>query len=150
MMKPIKAIIHCSDTEDSGTVSWSAIRKWHTGAHPQSPHKWADIGYHYGVELIGDYYEVLVGRAENVQGAHCYGYNANSLGICFVGKFDKEPPADRMLMRAVEVFTPIVNRLMISYDEIKPHSFYEPGKSCPGKAFPMDRFIRSLKLGRWI
>ncbi len=40
-MKPEHIIIHCSGTEDSETVSWSAIRRYHI-----YDNGWANIGYH--------------------------------------------------------------------------------------------------------
>lgn len=147
-MRPTKAIIHHSLTEDSGTVSWGAIRKWHTGQHPQSPHKWNDIGYHFGIELVDDYYEVLVGRPIDVPGAHCEGWNKSSIGICFIGNFDIAPPPDAMMKRAVVVFAPIIANLQIPYEGIKPHSAYA-NKTCPGKMFPFERFVEALKRGKW-
>ena len=147
-MRPIKAIIHHSLTKDSETVSWGAIRKWHTGQHPDSPHKWNDIGYHYGIELVGDFYEVLVGRPVNIPGAHCQGWNNSSIGICFVGNYDLAPPPDAMMKRAVEVFSPIIANLQIPYEGIRPHSAYS-GKTCPGKMFPMLSFVEALKRGKW-
>lgn len=142
-MIPEYAIIHHSLTADSKTVSWSAIRDWHTGENPDSPLKWQDIGYHYGIELVGDHYEVLVGRPEDVQGAHCQGMNGKSIGICFVGNFDQGPPCDAMMKRAVSVFAPIIYRLHIPWENVQPHSKYS-GKTCPGKLFPMDAFVRML------
>ena len=147
-MRPIKAIIHHSLTKDSETVSWGAIRKWHTGQHPDSPHKWDDIGYHYGIELVGDFYEVLVGRPVNVPGAHCKGWNSSSIGICFVGNYDLAPPPDAMMRRAVEVFSPVIALLQIPYEGIRPHSAYS-SKTCPGKMFPMLSFVEALKRGKW-
>lgn len=147
-MTPRYIIIHHSATEDSGTVSWGAIRKWHTGQHPQSPYKWADVGYHYCIELIDKEYEVLIGRPEDVAGAHCQGMNFNSIGICFIGNFDEKPPPDAMMKRAVAVFAPIIRRLNIDYELVKPHSTYAL-KTCPGKMFPMGRFIKALVRGNW-
>lgn len=142
-MIPNYVIIHHSLTRDSGTVSWGAIRRYHTETNG-----WKDIGYHYGIELVENDYEVLVGRPQNIQGAHCPAVNSASLGICFVGNFDLAPPPDEMLIRAVNVFAPIIRSLGISWNNIYPHSKYSQ-KTCPGKMFPMDGFIRSLKQAKW-
>lgn len=137
-------IIHHSLTADSGTVSWGAIRDWHTGRNPQSPNKWGDIGYHYGAELIGNHYEVLIGRPEDMNGAHCPAMNGRSIGICFVGNYDLAPPPDAMLDRAVRVFAPIIWRLKIPWENVRPHADFSE-KSCPGRQFPMDSFVSQLR-----
>ncbi len=36
---------------------------------------WRDIGYHLGIERVGDKYEVLPGRPECERDAHCAAYN---------------------------------------------------------------------------
>jgi peptidoglycan recognition protein len=45
---------------------------------------WSDIGYNFIVGGDGNVYE---GRGWTKQGAHAPGYNAQSIGICFVGTF---------------------------------------------------------------
>lgn len=142
-MIPKKCIVHHSLTKDSETVSWGAIRRYH-----KQRNGWRDIGYHYGVELVGDSYEVLIGRPENISGAHCKGMNASSIGICFIGNFDLAAPDEDMMIRATEVFYPILRRLSISPNEIYPHSAYAP-KSCPGSLFPMERFREAMRTGVW-
>jgi len=143
-MIPKRVIIHHSLTKDSKTVTWSAIRRYHINQCG-----WYDIGYHYGVERIGANFEVLVGRPENVQGAHCAGHNSDSLGICFVGNFDLNPPPDAMMEKALEVFAPIIRRLHIPVSEIYTHNSLNPHKTCPGTMFPFDRFVAALKDGKW-
>ena len=142
-MIPKNIIIHHSLTKDSQTVSWSAIRRYHI-----EENGWTDIGYHYGLELIGDHYEVLMGRPENTAGAHCAGRNAESLGICFVGNYDLAPPPDAMMRRAVEVFYPIMRRLAIPPENVFGHRVFSQ-KTCPGAQFPLERFRDALRCGLW-
>lgn len=136
-MTPRYIILHHSLTEDGKTVSWNAIRQYHLKKG------WSDIGYHYGIELVGNHYEVLVGRLQTEIGAHCRGMNGASLGICFVGNFDiEEPPLEqlnvgrRLIRSLMEVFG-------ISNERVKGHCEYSQ-KSCPGKKFPLGEFTKGL------
>jgi len=95
MNKPKFLILH---TSDSKWGSVEVIRRWHTDKPPQG-RGWNDIGYHYIIEngyptysqLKEEKRDVLLngkichGRKESDIGAHCVGYNTNSLGICLVG-----------------------------------------------------------------
>lgn len=130
-MMPTHIIIHHSLTADSGSVSWDAIRRFHTswryngrivspeegehlkeiGKHVTAP--WRDIGYHWGIERVGDKYEVLPGRPECERGAHCaaYNMNASSIGICLVGNFDVADPPERQLSAAIDLVVSISDRI---------------------------------------
>lgn len=78
MRKISKIIIHCSDSPDLRTeVDAAEIRAWHL------ERGFSDIGYHAVVLRDGT---VEVGRPESLMGAHCYGHNRGSLGICWVGR----------------------------------------------------------------
>ncbi|MBP3780746.1 MAG: N-acetylmuramoyl-L-alanine amidase [Selenomonas sp.] len=58
----------------------TAIHKYH-----QETMKWAGVGYHYLIRKDG---MIEQGRQQNMVGAHAYGHNKNSLGICLAGNFD--------------------------------------------------------------
>ncbi len=137
-MKPNRIILHHSLTKDSETVSWSAIRRYHV--HNL---KWSAIGYHFGIELVGNGFEVLLGRMWNVQGAHCRGQNRDSCGICFVGNFDNHPPEDSQLMVGKNLLHALMETFDIPKDRIYRHSDFSH-KSCPGIMFPFEEFIESL------
>lgn len=74
-------IIHCSATPEGRDVKTETIRGWHI-----KQNKWKDIGYNYVIELDGSIHQ---GRAVDEAGAHTYGYNSVSVGICYVGGMDK-------------------------------------------------------------
>ncbi len=131
-------MIHHSLTEDGRTVSWQAIRRYHV-----TEQKWLDIGYHFGIELINDHYEVLVGRDLDRDGAHCVGMNAKAIGICLVGNFDASPVPAAQWNRAAALVRSLMKELDIPIDNVVPHRDYAP-KSCPGKLFDMASFRRVI------
>ena len=74
-------VVHCSDTPEGRNNTVDDIRRWHTTPKPLG-NGWSDIGYHYVIHLDGSVHE---GRNVDLIGSHCQGYNANSIGICYVG-----------------------------------------------------------------
>lgn len=56
---------------------------------------WWDIGYNFLVGGDGNAYE---GRGWKSEGAHTYGYNAQSIGIAFIGTFNKYMPPNRQII----------------------------------------------------
>jgi N-acetylmuramoyl-L-alanine amidase len=139
-MKPTHIVIHHSLTADSQTVSWDAIRKYHLAQG------WVAIGYHYGLELIGDHYEILKGRMDDDVGAHCkeQNMNARSIGICCVGNFDLVAPPLAQADMLVELVAFLMRQYQISVSNVKRHSDYATYKSCPGALFSWEEFIGRL------
>lgn len=134
-MKPARIIIHHSLTKDSGTVSWSAIRRYHVVKKG-----WRDIGYHSGIELVGNDFECFYGRPTTQNGAHTKGANVDSLGFCFVGNFDDAPPSNELLYVAVRrVLMPWMVAYHIPLCNVQPHHAFVEGRSCPGKMFDMGK-----------
>lgn len=75
--RPVELIvIHCADTPPGMDIGAKQIREWHLDRG------WSNIGYHYVIRRNG---EAEVGRDEAEVGAHAYGHNARSIGICLVG-----------------------------------------------------------------
>ena len=133
-------ILHHSLTEDSGTVSWRAIRHYHTKTLG-----WSDVGYHFGLERVRDEIEVFVGRPLNKVGAHCRdaGMNYKSLGICFVGNFDIVDVPKEMWDRGVHLVSGLCSSFSIPIKNVKGHRDYA-SKSCPGHWFDLEQFRRDL------
>jgi len=138
---PKNIIIHHSLTKDSGTVSWGAIRKYHIETLG-----WDDIGYNFGIELVGDHYEILIGRMPNVQGAHTKGMNHDSLGICMVGNFDIESPPKEQWDMGVKLCEYLMHIYDIQPDNIYAHRDWASYKSCPGNMFSIMAFRMELYL----
>lgn len=156
-MKPKQIILHHSLTKDNQTVSWGAIRKFHksyaykgkiiskeeadyciaSGQHVKKP--WGDIGYHFGIELVNDSYEILMGRMPNVQGAHCRGHNKDSIGVCFIGNYDIDTPSKGMIDKGVSLITYLCKVYNISSSQVYGHCEYS-SKTCPGARFDLNSF----------
>jgi len=139
-------IIHHSLTRDQKVVDWPAIRKYH-----KEVLGWREIGYHFGVEgiyrpLVGQTYEILLGRQLNETGAHCkqQGKNRDGIGIVLIGNFDLAPPPKEQLQKATELVKALMDIFKIPKENVKRHCDFAPYKTCPGKAFPWADFLKAL------
>ncbi|XP_061174341.1 peptidoglycan recognition protein 1-like [Saccostrea echinata] len=61
---------------------------------------WSDIGYNF---LIGEDGNVYEGRGWGKEGAHTKGLNKYSIGICFIGNFDRRLPNQKALRAAKDL-----------------------------------------------
>jgi hypothetical protein len=136
-------VVHHSLTADSKTLSWAAIRRYHT-----KDRGWRDIGYHVGIELVGTSYETVVGRPWTQVGAHAPGRNADSLGVCLVGNFDKSPPGRALWAAAVRLVRWLALYHGVPVDRVIGHREATKGRHCPGKYFDLDKFRAELAKAR--
>lgn len=142
MEKVTHIIIHCSDTKDSGSKSWEAIRKYH-----KEVNKWNDIGYHFGIELVGTELQWLVGRPEKTAGAHCSAghMNSHSLGVCFVGDFKGDSPSEKLYDFGAKHVAALCRKYKVPVQFVMGHRDFEKSKTCPGKMFNIETFRTYLK-----
>lgn len=146
-------MLHHSATKDGPTVSWGAIEDFHVNTNG-----WNDIGYHYGVELIGGRYYTMVGRSESEDAAACKeaGMNRHAIHVCLIGNFDDAPPDPAMLEAAKRrILLPIMRRHSMTPENVIGHRDagliagfdWRKGqyKSCPGRAFDLDLVRRLLR-----
>lgn len=152
-MDPQYVIIHHSVSKDGNVADWKAIRKYH-----HEVNGWSDIGYHYGIERVGNSLILQVGRPESQPGAHTkeMHMNSKSLGLCVVGNFDLAPPGLEVLRFLAEIVKRKIAEYGIPVQSVLGHR--EVGamagfdwrkgqyKSCPGKYFPMDT-LRAMLSG---
>ena len=144
-MTPQYVLIHHSLTKDGEVVDWEAIRKYH-----RQVQGWSDIGYHYGIERVGNGILLQIGRPESQPGAHVkeMHMNSKSIGICVVGHFDLAPPGLEIMRFLAEIVRRKVAEYGIPINAVLGHR--EVGamagfdwrkgqyKSCPGRHFNMD------------
>lgn len=120
-LTPMRAIrrhiVHCS-ASTHGDVK--EIRRWHQARG------WQDIGYHFVIRPDG---EVEVGRMLHEMGAHCEGYNRDSIGTCLIGNTEFTPAQFATLRRLHAM-------LQALFPGITAHGHREfnPHKTCPNFA----------------
>ncbi len=103
--------------------------------------KWEDIGYHYLIDKKG---KIHLGRNEKFIGAHVYGHNKNSIGICLIGNFDEEPPTKKQIHILIKFLKQKIKKQKIPIKNILGHrEFPNATKTCPGKFVDMN-LIREM------
>ncbi len=109
--------------------------------------RWEDIGYHY---LIGNGSlstqdgRLYRGRSDKFVGAHVFGHNKDSIGICLIGNFDNEFPTKKQIETLIKFLKEKMDKYKLSIKNILGHREF-PGvkKTCPGKFLDMSK-IRNL------
>lgn len=121
-----RIIVHCTATPEGRVETVESIRRMHKAKG------WADIGYHYLIGLNGERWN---GRNVNLVGAHCEGYNANSIGVCYVGGCDKNMKAkDTRTDKQKAALIALLKDLRKLYPKAKIVSHRDldrKGKACP-------------------
>lgn len=132
--KPEYIIIHHSASKDHGTLDFVGLRDWHVNHNG-----WPDIGYNFVLEDINGRYTAIMGRHPNDIGYHCSGMNHKSLGICFVGNFEKSmPPVDQWNL-GVRLVRWLLEKYNLSTHRVEGHRYFK-ATACPGKNFNMQKF----------
>lgn len=93
---------------------------------------WNGIGYHLYVRKDGKVYQ---GRPLDVIGAHTYGHNENSVGVCCEGNFNEESMSQTQLETLLEILCYV--------DKVYPRCAIKRHKDlyntdCPGDNFPWE------------
>jgi N-acetylmuramoyl-L-alanine amidase len=79
-------VVHCTATKEGYDFTAKQIGEWHKQLG------WAGIGYNYVVRLDGS---IEAGRHVDEVPSHVKGYNANSIGVVYVGGLnDNMQPKD--------------------------------------------------------
>lgn len=119
-----RLIVHCSASPEGRNDTIQDIKRWHLQAN------YRDIGYHYVIHLDGSIHK---GRDESVEGAHVYGHNRDSIGICYVGGVDAlMKPKDTRTKAQKEALLKILTELKVKYPSATIHGHREfANKACP-------------------
>jgi len=104
--------------------------------------QWADIGYHYIVDPLGNVWE---GRPIRYQGAHVANQNERNLGVLVLGNFEQQTPT-RQATAALDAFLVAeMNRYRVPLRWVKTHQEYAP-TACPGRS--LQRHMESARSSR--
>lgn len=120
-------VIHCSATREGQYFDSTDIDLWHKNRG------WKGIGYHYVITLDGQREE---GRKEEEVGAHVYGHNKNSIGVCYIGGLDKSGKAkDTRTPEQIYALKVLLYELKIKYPdaEIVGHRDLSPDANGDGQ-----------------
>ena len=114
-----KIICHCSASDEANHDNVEIIRSWHLARG------WDYIGYHYFIQKDGN---LQIGRPISKAGAHCYGQNKHSIGICLAGNGDftefQFKTLKALCLNLCEIFE-------LHDADIYPHWYYNDKKTCP-------------------
>lgn len=104
--------------------------------------KWEDIGYHWLIDKKG---KLCKGRSEKFIGAHVYGHNKNSLGVCLIGNYDEEKPTKKQIQTLIKFLKEKTKKYKIPVKNILGHrEFPDVTKTCPGKFVDMDEIRKNV------
>lgn len=123
-----RIILHHADAK---SCSAEDIHRWHLS------NGWSGAGYHFLVRKDGTIYRL---RPEDKVGAHAYGSNYNSLGICFEGNFMEEEMQEAQKEAGKELVAYLKNKYNIT--TVQAHRDV-CATSCPGDKFPFDEISNS-------
>ena len=119
------AVIHCSATFPNQRVTIQDIDHWHR------QRGFDGIGYHYYITVDG---LIWIGRPLSRIGAHCKGYNAHSIGICYEGGLDENGrPCDTRTLVQKAALVALLNKLRETFPKLTVvgHNALNPHKACP-------------------
>jgi N-acetylmuramoyl-L-alanine amidase len=120
-------VIHCAATRPSQDISAEDIDRWH------KEKGFDKIGYHYFIKRNGN---IENGRLETETGAHAYGYNSKSLGICLAGGVTEDNitvSENNFTKEQFESLDRLVEQIEDTYLGIKVIGHNEISqKDCPG------------------
>lgn len=125
-------VIHCTASKPDKDLNVEDVRKIH------KKKGWSDIGYHYLIRLDG---RIETGRDVDLIGAHVSGYNAHTIGVCYVGGLDDNGrKVDTRTINQKESLINLLRMLRSAYPKavIKGHRDYSPDKNGNGTVEPAE------------
>ena len=133
------AFVHASATTSKQDIGAQTIHRWHTKRGIWSER--GRTGYHFIIRRSG---LIELGRDLPAIGAHCYGFNTESIGICLVGgarraksgeiaEWDNLVSAENFTDEQYDSLEALMKLIRLVYPGIvfAPHNEVS-NKACPG------------------
>lgn len=127
LRKVDEIIVHCTASDYAHHDNVKSVYQWHV-----LEKRWRAIGYHYLITKDG-----MIHNTRNIEwiGAHCYGRNAHSIGICLTGHEKFSDAQFKSLRRLVRE---LCDAHSIDPTAVYPHSKFA-NKTCPN--FPLKEVL---------
>lgn len=72
--------------------------------------------------------------------------NVNGLGICLIGNYEKKDVPEKQYLALVKLTKELMHKYNIPASHVLGHGYTEGEQTkCPGKNFPMKRFLNDIK-----
>lgn len=123
-------VVHCSATKEGKDFDVNDIRRMHL------QRGFVNVGYHFVIKLDG---LIQNGRPISQVGAHVKGYNANSIGVCYIGGLDANgKPKDTRTVAQKAALIQLLRELKSRYPNARicGHRDLSPDKNHDGKITP--------------
>ena len=115
-------IHHSAFYKASGIATLREVQRLH-----REDRGWADVGYHFMVDMDGTIY---AGRNLGARGVHTQGHNTGSAGICLLGDFRFRSPAKAQWDALIALSSWLADELDLTH--LAAHSQFNKGTVCPG------------------
>lgn len=118
-------VVHSSATPPTMDIGRQEIDQWHR------QRGWWGIGYHFVIRRDGT---IESGRPESKAGAHTYGYNSKSIGICMVGGLSEvgKKAEKNFTEKQWDALETLIESLVISYPTAEVVGHRDLGRTkCP-------------------
>lgn len=104
-------VVHCSATRSDRDITAADIDSFHR------VRGFSSAGYHYYIRKSGKIERM---RPESEPGAHAYGYNRNSIAVCYEGGLDENGrPADTRTPQQKQVMVTLLRALKADYPQAR-------------------------------
>lgn len=123
-------ILHHADADGCTAQD---IHRWHLA------NGWTGIGYHYFVKKDGAVYR---GRPYDTIGAHCTGFNSNSVGVCAEGRYNTQTMPEVQKAAIVQLCRELLHIYPLA--QIVGHGNCL-ATSCPGANYPLTEIQKEAR-----